>query len=89
MAAFVVALMRVTPGCGLITQARADDAPCGKCPSCPSAKTIAEQVTEDLAAKPQPTLLHCQKHGKPAVGGYITHCAVFLPAAGAPPLVAE
>lgn len=69
---------------GLAGLVRADDVPACK-PSCPSAKTIAEQVVEDIDAKPRPTVVKCQK-GHVTRTGFVARCLVLFPTAGTPPL---
>lgn len=64
--------------------AHADDVPACK-PTCPSAKTIAEQVVEDIDAKPQPSVVKCKK-GHVTRTGFVARCLVLFPTAGTPPL---
>lgn len=56
----------------------------GKCPSCPSAHAIAEQVVENLDARPRPTIIHCKNPRGARAGGYTARCSVFFPAPGTP-----
>lgn len=60
------------------------DEVCGTCPSCPSAKVIAEQVLENLDARPRPTIIHCKNPRGARAGGYTAKCSVFFPAPGTP-----
>lgn len=61
-----------------------DEVITGKCPSCPSAKSIAEQVIENLDARPRPTITHCRRPRPARAGGYTAKCTVFFPAPGTP-----
>lgn len=63
-----------------------DDGGCPEvCPKCPSAKTIAEQVVENIDAKPRPTVVTCRK-GHVSRAGFVARCLVLFPTAGTPPL---